>query len=189
MRERDKKSKQGKNVNSVGRPRTVKITSEEKHKCRVCAEVYPYTSEYFPVNKRYKSGLDTRCRKCQNAYDREKYATRRAKESKDYEPKTEYQELIEKRDKRDEEAYKKLVSEVHDKGIGDKLDTLKFQIGKKYKIERRKNKENDYENLGAWTMVQDCKDHITLRHKRGYCESFRKYDFLCGDYKVAEVMK
>ena len=156
--------------------------------CILCGEEFPLTSEFFCVNKAYKTGLTNRCRPCQNAYDREKYAKRKAEgRGRKYTPDPKYAKLLEGKYDRDEEAYEKLLNEPKDFGIGDKLDTLKFQIGKKYKIERRKNKENDYENLGAWTMVQECKDHITLRHKRGYCESFRKYSILCGDYKVKEV--
>lgn len=170
----------------AGRPKTIVETGEDL-KCRICGETFPYTSEYFPINKAYKSGLETRCRTCQTAYEREKYAQRRAKQNKKYKPVTEYQELVEERDKREAEIYKKLISEPRDKGIGDKLDTLKFKEGKKYKINRRKNKENDYEDYFIGVVEQDCKDHVTLKHKKGYCESFRKYDILCGEYKLKEV--
>lgn len=194
MREKYKKENEGKEINPVGRPRKeipkTKPKKEEiktEQECRVCGKVYPHTKEYFPINKSYKSGLTTMCRSCQSEYDREKYAKRRTEQGKKTKTTTKYQKLIKERDEREEDAFKKLITKPLDKGIGDRLDTLKFQAGKKYKVERRKNEKNEYEDYFIGNVVQDNNDHVTLKQKRGYRETFRKYDFLCGEYKIKEV--
>ena len=155
---------------------------KEGRKCRKCGEKYPPTTEYFYASKSHKDGINTVCIFCLRKQDREIYARKVG----GYKP---LDTLNQIRDRKDDKAYQKLLNEPRSKGIGDKLDTLKFQIGKKYKIERRKNEKNEYEDYFIGVMVQDNNDHVTLRHKRGYCESFRKYDFLCGEYKIEEVRK
>lgn len=155
---------------------------KEGRKCRKCGEKYPPTTDYFYASKNHKDGINTVCIFCLRKQDREIYARKvNGYQSLDT--------LNQIRDRKDNKAYQKLLNEPKNYGIGTKLDTLKFKEGKKYKINRRKNKENDYEDYFIGVVEQDCKDHVTLRHKRGYCESFRKYDILCGDYKVAEVRK
>lgn len=188
MKESYKKNTEGKPRREIGRPRIANVVNEGIFKCRLCGNEYPYTSDYFCVNKGSASGLTTRCRACQNAYDREKYAKRKAEgREREYIPDPKYAELLVDRDKRDEEAYKKLVTEPKDRGIGDKLNTLKFQKDKKYKIHRRKNDKNEYEEYFTGVLIQETNDHITLKNKAGYPESFRKYCILCGDYKVKEI--
>ena len=160
--------------------------TDENCKCRVCGNIYPYTKEYFSANKLYKSGIDTRCRKCQNAYDRERYSIRRAKQEKIYKPSTEYQELIEERDKREEEIFNKIVNEKVVAGVY--IKDVKLNVGQAYKVKRKSNEQkNKYVDHFKGIMVQDNKNNIVLKHKMGYCETFLKADLLIGEYKIKEV--
>ena len=94
---------------------------------------------------------------------------------------------MEEKAKREQEAFERMINEeVTEEGLN--LNKIKFQIGKKYKIQRLKNAKREYEKYMEGTMMQDCKTHVTLKHKfLGYTESFLKADFLIGDYKVEEV--
>lgn len=155
---------------------------KEGRKCRKCGEKYPPTTDYFYASKNHKDGINTVCIFCLRKQGREIYA----RKVNGYQPLDTLKQI---RDRKDDKAYQKLLNEPTDKGIGDRLDTLKLQAGKKYKVERRENEKNEYEDYFIGNVVQETKDHVTLRHKRGYCESFRKYDFLCGEYKIEEVRK
>lgn len=188
IRERYRKQKEGKKINPVGRPRTGRVSNEGTQVCNLCEKEFPLTSEYFCVNKAYETGLTTRCRTCQNAYNREKYAKRKAEgRGREYTPDPKYIELLADRDKRDKEAYRKLVTEPKDKGIGDKLDTLKFKKDKKYRIDRRKSEKGGYEEYLTGEIFQETKELVTFETRSGYYESFRKYDLLCGEYRVKEI--
>ncbi|WP_353096191.1 hypothetical protein [Tissierella praeacuta] len=76
---------------------------------------------------------------------------------------------------------------IEDKEEGLNLSDLKLKLGKKYRISIRKKSKKKYEPFFEGTMIQDCKTHVTFKHRLGYRESFLKVDFLTGDYKIEEV--
>jgi hypothetical protein len=161
----------------------------KKKKCRICHNVFPATTEHFTVHKSYKDGLNTRCKTCQNAYDRAKYAKRRAKESKGYNPignYSEYQELVKQKDEKEEEIFNRLVNEKVVAGVY--IKDVKLNVGQAYKVQIAVNKQKGlYVDHFQGVMVQDNKNNIVLKHKRGYCETFLKADLLIGEYKIKEV--
>lgn len=67
---------------------------------------------------------------------------------------------------------------------------VNLKLGQVYKVQIAKNEQRkDYKEHFEGIMVQDNKDTITLKHKRGYCETFLKADLLIGEYKISEVVK
>jgi len=51
---------------------------DKEKPCSKCGEIYPLTSEYFPIRKIAKDGFDSWCKKCRSAHNK-KYC----KENKD----------------------------------------------------------------------------------------------------------
>lgn len=152
----------------------------ETRKCRECEKIYPLTSEYFHKHKGCKGGFNIICKTCVNERDRIKYHIQKTTGKSN-----------EEKERKDEEAYQRLINEPVDKGIGDKVETLKFQLGREYKVIIRPsgkgNHGEDREFQGK--AIQETASHVTLKHKIGYCESFRKADLLIDDYKVKEVLR
>lgn len=65
---------------------------------------------------------------------------------------------------------------------------INLKLGQVYKVQIAKNEQRkNYVNHFEGVMVQDNKNTVVLRHKRGYCETFLKTDLLIGEYKIAEV--
>ncbi|MGJ0848292.1 hypothetical protein ACR77J_16495 [Tissierella praeacuta] len=162
-----------------GRPVTAKASEKGTMKCRECGIELPYTNEYFTAHKSYKSGLSTRCKTCESDYQRERYSRRVG---------TKYitkEEKIKAEEKKCKEISKRLMNEKIEAGLD--LSKIKLANGKKYKISIKKNWKKKYEPFFEGVMMQDCKTHVTFKHKLGYTESFLKADFLTGDYKVEEV--
>lgn len=128
--------------------------------CTSCGIKYPATNEYFNKAKTCKGGLNTKCKGCTRERVRKGYSSGKYGS------------------KKGEEKYG-----------GLNLSLINLDKCKKYKIKRRKNDKGEYEDHLVGNLIQETKDHVTLRHKLGYCESFRKIDLLIGDYKVEEVRK
>lgn len=41
-----------------------------KKECKYCGDFFPTTTEYWYKNKKYKDGLDNRCKECKREYQR-----------------------------------------------------------------------------------------------------------------------
>lgn len=149
--------------------------------CAKCGKEYPATTEYFHKNTQLKDELHKICKKCKSEYDREIY--KKKKKSKEKKP-TKTQ--IEK-NKKAEEGYRKILNKPRDYGIGDKLNTLKLENGKNYKIEHIYDQTNNIKVQFIGKLVGQTDILIILKHNTGYKECYRKFDILSGYYKIKEA--
>ena len=46
---------------------------DKEKPCSKCGEIYPLTSEYFPIRKIAKDGFDSWCKECKRSYYKEHY--------------------------------------------------------------------------------------------------------------------
>lgn len=66
----------------------------------------------------------------------------------------------------------------------------KYKKGKRYKVLKTKNEQKvDYVSYLDGTLIEETKDLLVFRDKRGYCESIMKVDLLIKEYKIEEVRK
>lgn len=91
-------------------------------------------------------------------------------------------EYLAERKRRKQE--KRKTSELSE---GLDLTKLKLNKEKRYKIYKTKNDRGEYEEYLIGRIIQETKLLITFKTKAGYCESFRKADILCGEYRVKEI--
>lgn len=62
-----------------------------------------------------------------------------------------------------------------------------YKTNTKYEVQLRVDAKNKFEGTFVGFLVQETKDHITLRCKSGYCQSFLKVDLLRGEHPIREV--
>ncbi|MBU5424979.1 hypothetical protein KQI41_01035 [Tissierella pigra] len=86
-----------------------------------------------------------------------------------------------------EREKRKKESKVNEFSEGLDLSKLTLNKKKRYKIYRKKNDKFEYEEYLIGRIIQETKELVTFKTKAGYCESFRKYDLLCGEYRVKEL--
>lgn len=155
----------------------------ELKECPYCQELLPLTTEYYCRNKNSVNGFNSMCKVCKKKYDRELY--KKKKKLK----KIKRSDTQVRLDKKAEEGYQKLLNEPRDYGIGDKLNTLKLENGKNYKIEHIYDQTNNIKVQFIGKLVGQTDNLIVLRHKLGYTETFRKYDILSSEYQLKEVQR
>ncbi len=112
-------------------------------------------------------------------YYMQKKAGRQNKKHKDKE-----QEIA----KREEEAYKRMINQKKDKGIGDKVFDYPLVKGKKYKVVKlalRKGQVKVNETFKG-ELIQITDDFFVLKNKN-YSECFLKKDYLLGEIEIREV--
>lgn len=149
--------------------------------CSKCGKEYPATTEYFHKNAQLKDGLCKICKKCKSEYDREIY------KKKEKLKKRKRSDIQAELDKKAEEGYQKILNEPRDYGIGDKLNTLKLENGKNYKIEHIYDQTNNIKVQFIGKLVEQTDLLIILKHNTGYKECYRKFDILSGYYKIKET--
>ena len=87
--------------------------------------------------------------------------------------------------------------EVQSKGIFEvprqtyltysQIKKVKYKRNIKYQVELKGDARNKLENQFIGTLVQETKNHITLRCELGYCQSFLKVDLIRGENPIKEV--
>lgn len=175
-----KQSEANKKIREEKRKEKEEYEKKNGRECNVCKERFPLTLEYFRKNKNYKDGIDRTCKTCARKREKERYVKVGA------EIKNPVQALDEK-DKKDEEAFDRLMNAPKDKGIGDKIQTVKLKEGKQYKAVKKRDDRDKIGHSFTGVMESETELHITLRHKFGYCGTFLKADILTGEYKIKEV--
>lgn len=64
-----------------------------------------------------------------------------------------------------------------------------YKLGMKYQVQTNPSAKNKQEGMFIGNLVQETKEHITLKCKLGYCESFLKADLLRGETPIEEVVQ
>lgn len=143
--------------------------------CKRCKVKKPI-SEFDVVEKGYR----VVCKDCR-AEEKERFYKRK-KEKRQAQRKKELQK------KREKQAYKKLVSEPQDKGIGDKEFNLVLNYGQVYKIIKKGLREGQIRVNETFVgkLIQITDDFFVLRNKN-YSECFLKKDYLLGEIEIEEV--
>lgn len=163
--------------------------------CKKCGKIYDLNLENFiPVNNG-RGGFSARCRKCTREDARENYKKRKKhkkRQNVEGSQKTYLDtDLKTKNDKKAEAAYEKLINEPHNYGAKDDILAMKFKDGIAYKVEsnsKNDGKRHNPEGVFEGKLIQETNEHITLRHLKGYSETFKKIDFITNEYTIREVI-
>lgn len=176
-------------------PLSTKIAKEGHKICTICDEELIATNEYFHNAKNTQDGLFTQCKDCRNKSNRERAAIEREKERNFKAIETKYVTKKDKiklqqqkteilRDKKEEEAYRKMINEPIVEGL--KLNKIKLELGQSYRIAKPLGRKKQEYFKG--TMIHETNRHITLKSKNGVCETFLKVDLLLQEYSFEEVV-
>lgn len=94
------------------------------------------------------------------------------------------------RDKLEEAAYKRLIAQAQDVGIGDKKLDIDLVIGKKYTIANPgvSDYSTKYKKVSKGILTQVTDNLIVFRTSGGYCVSFMIKDVLLGECELREAI-
>ena len=177
-------------------PLSRKIAKEGHKICTVCEEELLATNEFFHNAKYSPDGLFTKCKECRNRENRERDAIERKKNkntkiietkymSQKDEIKLKQQKKEELRNKKEEEIYKRLISIPENEGL--QLNKIKVQLGQVYEIAPPKIRKKE-QSCFKGVLIQETKNHITLKNKNGIRETFLKVDLLLKIYEIKEAI-
>ena len=167
---------------------------------------FPATTEYFHKNKYGKNGLAARCKLCMNEYRSIEYNKKTCTKCRKELTRSDFHKDKSKEDGlnghckscRAENAkryYKSIQDErldnyefkATDYGVADKELDIKLIKGHRYHVPVIRGKYGKKEREFTGRLIQETKDLVILQHKRGFCECFRKMDFLTGEYEIKEA--
>lgn len=130
--------------------------------CTKCRRKFPATTEHFHRDKTRDDGLNHYCKLCRKEMSKRFYKRVQDKRLDEYEFK------------------------ATDYGVGKQKLDIELSKGRQYTVpEIYRTKHISESFTGKLEMETD--DLIILRHKRGFCECFKKVDFLIGELKIMEV--
>ena len=132
--------------------------------CTRCEIEFPATTEYFHRNKYGKNGLAARCKHCMNEYRN-----------------------IEYRKKYGEKGNFDIEIKITDFGVGNRELDIKLVKGQEYQVPLIYGRYGKDKRTFTGKLIQETEDLVILQHKKGFCECFRKMDFLTGEYEIKEA--
>lgn len=160
-----------------------KRNSNRKKKVCVSCKKEKSIQEFEIVNERYRN----KCKGCREE-DKKKHKEKKLKQKKKIETERIKQEKLEQ-ERKDEEIYRRMISQPRTKGLADKEFDYPLAIGKKYKVVKLALREGQTRTNETFTgeLIQITDNFFVLKNKVGFCECFLKNDYKLGEIKILEV--